>query len=91
VALPLTALSDLLYLAASHEVYNKLKGAGFLNETGLADSEAINRMGELARVDSAASGIPGPNHADLLADALFDAGVLNEAGVKAYYLDMRGI
>lgn len=92
VALPPTALSDLLYMAAAHEVYDKLKNAGFLNKAGLANSEAIHRMSKLARVrPSVSNNTPGANHADILADALFDADVLNEAGLKAYYLDMRGI
>ena len=91
MALPPTMLSDLLYLATSDQVFNKLKEAGFLNETGLADSDGILHMSEQAVSEAAAVDMPGPNHADILADALHQAGVLNEAGMKAYYLDLRGI
>lgn len=91
MALPPTLLSDLLYLTTSDRIFDKLKEAGFLNDRGLADPSVIRQMSESARAESSASEMPGPNHADILADALYKASVLSDAGFKAYYLDMRGI
>ena len=89
MALPPTQLSDMLYFTSNAEVYEALKSAGWLNDEGVANAETIEQLGQTSRNKAAVSEMPGPNHADIFADALLESGFLNEAGIAAYHADLR--